>query len=162
MAEPKIHSTAEVHPTAQIGDGGVVWGGAYVGPNTVLGEFCSVGRCAEIGSSVVIGDRSRIGFGVFVPNLTRIGSCVFIGPGVIMTDDRYPRVNNPFYRGQPSVIEDYTVIGAGAVILPGVRICRGALVGAGSVVIHDVPAWTTVLGNPARFAHVRQESISEI
>lgn len=69
---------------------------------------------------------------------------------MICCDDKFPRVNNAAYHAQPPVIEDDASIGAGAVLLPGVRIGRGALVGAGAVVTHDVPAGAVVYGCPAR------------
>lgn len=145
-----IHPTAEVHETVALGEGSVVWGGACVMSGTTLGPRCSVGRLTEIGRGCEIGESTRIGYSVFIPNRTRIGRYVFIGPRVTMTDDKRPSVIKEFYRPAPPVIEDHAAIGAGAVILPGVRIGRGALVGAGAVVTKDVESWSVVAGNPAR------------
>jgi acetyltransferase-like isoleucine patch superfamily enzyme len=92
----------------------------------------------------------RIQHGAFLPNRARIGDRVFIGPNATFTDDRYPEVNNPRYKAEPPIVEDDVAIGAGAVILPGVRIGRGALIGAGAVVTKDVPPSAVVVGNPAR------------
>jgi acetyltransferase-like isoleucine patch superfamily enzyme len=75
---------------------------------------------------------------------------VFVGPSVICTDDKYPRVNNPNYQAAPPVIEDDVNIGAGAVILPGIRLGAGCTIGAGAVVTKDVPAGETWVGVPAR------------
>jgi acetyltransferase-like isoleucine patch superfamily enzyme len=74
-------------------------------------------------------------------------------------------VGNPHYVGKPPIVEDGASIGAGAVILPGIRIGKYAMVGAGAVVTKDVPDDTTVIGNPAqplyRAANVKgEENIS--
>ena len=79
-----------------------------------------------------------------------IGERVFIGPRVVMTDDKWPRAGNAAYEAQPPVIEDDAVVGAGAVLLPGVRIGRRAMVGAGAIVTKDVPAFAVVRCEPAR------------
>jgi len=150
-----IHPTAEVHETARLDDDVHVWGGACVMSGAKLGMHVSVGRGAEIGRGCTIGEGTRIGYGVFIPNLTVIGRQVFIGPNATLCDDKRPRVSNPDYRPQPPVLEDNCSIGAGAVILPDVRIGRGSMVGAGAVVTCDVQPWTTVAGNPAKITRRR-------
>ena len=97
-----------------------------------------------------MGDNVRIQHGAFIPNGTVIGHRVFIGPNVSLTDDRYPRAGNVDYVALPPILEDDCALGAGAIILPGVRVGKGAMVGAGAVVVDDVPAFTTVVGCPAR------------
>ena len=74
---------------------------------------------------------------------------VFIGHGVIFTNDRHPRAGNGDPTVEKTIVERGASIGSGAVILPGVTIGSGALVGAGSVVTKDVPPGCTVVGNPA-------------
>ncbi len=149
-----IHPLALVHETAQLGDDTVVWQFASVLAGVRTGPHCSIGANAEIGVSSILGESVRVGHGVFLPARSRVGDRVFLGPNVTVTDDRHPRVNNPHYHAEPPILEDDCAIGAGAVILPGVRIGRGALVGAGAVVTHDVGEYETWVGNPAR-ARVR-------
>ena len=144
-----IHPTALVHPTVVVGRGTVVWQHVHLMSGATLGSFCSVGGTTEIGRGCSIGSRTRIGYGVFLPSYTKVGEGVFIGPRVTMTDDKHPRVNNPHYKADPPVIEDYVNIGAGAVILPGVILRTGCTVGAGAVVTKDVAPWDTVVGCPA-------------
>lgn len=89
-----------------------------------------------------------------------IGDDVFIGPKVnliTINHDENPENRSATY-GRPIVIEDKVWIGINATILPGVRIGRGAIVGAGSVVTKDVPAMTVVAGNPARIIKKIEEN----
>jgi UDP-2-acetamido-3-amino-2,3-dideoxy-glucuronate N-acetyltransferase len=151
-----IHPTAVVHETAQLGPDTVVWQFAHVRAGVRGGRHCSIGGGAEIGVGCRLGDYVRVGFGVFLPSNTLVEDEVFIGPRVVMTDDRDPRVNNPGYRAEPPVLRRGCRIGAGAVLLPGVTIGAGALVGAGAVVTDDVPAGAVVVGNPARIQPSRE------
>jgi acetyltransferase-like isoleucine patch superfamily enzyme len=75
---------------------------------------------------------------------------VFIGPNVSFANDLYPRSGHRDFLRQNTLIGRGASIGAGAVILPGVRIGVGSMVGAGAVVTRDVPDGVTVVGNPAR------------
>lgn len=144
-----------VDVTAKLGENVTIWRFANVMADVVIGNNVSIGGCAEIGKGTTIGDGTRISYGVFLPYNSRVGKNVFIAPAVTFTDDRYPRANNIEYKAEPPVIEDGASIGAGAVILPGVRIGRNALVGAGSVVAQDVPEATVVRGEPARVLRKR-------
>ena len=157
----RIHAAAEVDQSARLGDGTVVWACANVMAGVVTGRECSIGFGAEIGRWSLLGDQVRIGYGVFLPSRTRVGDRVFIGPNVTMCDDRQPRVNNPDYNAEPPMIEDDAVIGAGAIILPGIRIGRGAMVGAGAVVTRDVALGMTVVGNPARVVGQSAERVEQ-
>jgi acetyltransferase-like isoleucine patch superfamily enzyme len=139
-----------IDPTARLGAGTVVWHFAVVLADVVTGSRCSIGSHVEIGRGTQIGDETRIGNGVFLPPNSRIGARVFIGPGVVCTDDKFPRVNNSEYDARPPQIEDDATIGAGAVLLPGIRIGARAFVAAGAIVTHDVAADEAVRCQPAR------------
>lgn len=138
-----------IDPTAQIGKGTTVWHFAVILADVVIGENCSIGSLAEIGKGCLIEEGTRISHGVFLPYHSRIGRGVFIGPNVTFTDDRYPIAGNAGYTALPPIVEDGASIGAGSVILPGVRIGAGALVGAGSVVTRDVESGSIVHGDRA-------------
>lgn len=99
---------------------------------------------------VRIGAGARLHGGCFVPEHSVIGEEAWLGPGVIVTNARYP--NRP---GAKASLEGVTVspgavVGAGAVLLPGITIGAGALVGAGAVVVRDVAEGERVVGNPGR------------
>jgi acetyltransferase-like isoleucine patch superfamily enzyme len=124
--------------------------GASIREDNVLGDDVSVGTNAVLEFGNRIGDRVRIHSGCFL-ELVTIEDDVFVGPNVVFTDDPHP-MNCPRYqdcRGGATV-RRLARIGANSTILPGVEIGEGALVGAGSVVVHDVPAGAVVAGSPAR------------
>lgn len=126
--------------------------GCSIGDGTRIGTFVEVTRGA------VIGARCKISSHTFICGGVTIEDEVFIGHGVMFTNDLYPRATNE--DGSPQTEADWTLletrvcrrasIGSSAVILPGLTIGEGAIVGAGSVVTRDVPAFSTVKGNPAR------------
>jgi maltose O-acetyltransferase len=111
---------------------------------------CSYGRNIHIGDRVFLNVLCTI----LDCNEVRIGNYVMIGPGVqIYTaahDLRAEARNQGWEVAKPIVIEDSVWLGGSAILLPGVRIGRNAVVGAGAVVSRDVPANTVVAGNPAR------------
>lgn len=146
-----IHTPSAVSPTVQIGGGTIVWHFAIVEDNVLIGAECVIGSNVFVGRNSILGDGVRIQHGAFIARGSRIGNRVFIGPNATLTDDKYPRAGQKeWYRPEPPVIEDGASIGAGAVILPGVRIGRRAMIGAGAVVTDHVPDEKTYIGVPAR------------
>ena len=144
---------AEIDATATWGEGTVIWHYSIILQEVRIGNHCSIGSRCEIGRGSRIGDYSRIGSGTFLPPNSVIGEYVFIGPNCTFTDDKTPRVpraNSAPYTPMPPVVEDGAAIGAGCVILPGMRIGRGARVAAGTVVTRDVEPGTMVCGEPGR------------
>jgi len=140
----------QIAPSAIVGQDTSIWQFASILQDVKIGNNCSIGACAEVGRASRIGNDTRIGHGVFLPPRSEIGNNVFIGPSVTFTDDKHPRAGNDDYEAQPPVVEDRASVGAGAVILPGVRIGYGAMVGAGAIVTRDVPANAVIYGSPAR------------
>lgn len=153
-----VHPTADVSPQAHIGKGTRIWNRAQVREGAVLGEQCNVGKDVYIDFDVHIGNRVKIQNSALIYHGAVIEDGVFIGPQACLTNDRYPRAINP--DGSLKGADDWEVgrtvvrygasIGAGAIIVTGVEIGRFAMVGAGAVVTHDVPAYGLVLGAPAR------------
>ena len=140
---------AQIHQTVQIEPGSVIWDFTIIGEKVVIGKDCVIGSHCYIGKGVQIGNGTHLQTGVFIPNNTIIGAKVFLGPSVVLCDDKHPSAGNANYKAEPPVLEDHTSIGARATILPGVKIGYGAIVGAGAVVTRDVESCVTVIGNPA-------------
>jgi len=156
----KIHPTADVSDLAQIGEGVRIWNHCQVREDARIGSGSILGKDSYVDFGVQIGENVKIQNGAFIYHGTTIESGVFVGPGVIFTNDKKPRAINP--DGSLKGNDDWEVgqtvvcygasVGAGSVILPGVRIGRFALIGAGAVVTRDVPDHALVIGNPARQA----------
>lgn len=153
-----IHPTAEVSPKAIIGEGTRIWHHAQVRDGAVIGHNCILGKGVFVDVNVRIGDNCKLQNGVYVYRGVTVEEGVFLGPHVMCLNDKNPRSVNPdksLKTDADWVISGSRIcmgaaIGGGAIILPGVDIGKWALVGAGSVVTCDVPDYGMVYGNPAQ------------
>ena len=127
--------------------GSKVWYPSNIYLTAKLGRHVSVGRFSEIGNEVVVGDYVRIGAMCFIPEGVVLEKNAWIGPRCAFTNDLYPP--SPRGKWQKTVVEEGAALGAGVTVVCGVRIGRGALVGAGSVVTKDIPANEIWAGVPA-------------
>jgi len=124
-----------------------------------IGDRTKVGPFVEIQKGVVVGSDCKISSHTFICEGVSIGRGVLIGHNVTFINDKYPRATNAAGALQtekdwtvvPTVVEDGASIGSSVTVLCGVTICRGAIVGAGSVVTKNVPENQIWIGNPARF-----------
>lgn len=136
--------------------GNIIGAGLQTGHHVVIRESNTIGDHVSIGTHTIvehhvsIGDHVRLHSRVFVPEYTTLEAGCWLGPGVMVTNARYPLSEGVKDRLEGAHIEAGAIIGANATLLPGIRIGANALVGAGSVVTHDVPAGAVVVGNPAR------------
>ena len=123
-----------------------------------IGDESRVGAFVEIQKGVVIGRRCKISSHSFLCEGVTIEDNVFIGHGVVFTNDKFPRATNPDGSPQseadwqviPTLVKGGASIGSNATIIAGVVIGENALVGAGAVVTRDVPDGAVVAGVPAR------------
>jgi len=156
---------AYIHPNAiaesrEIGEGTRVWAFAHILPGARIGKNCNIGDHCFVESGAVIGDNVTLKNGNMVWEGVQLGDGVFVGPNVFFTNDLHPRSPR-----LPEAHHRYTdknnwlvatevgrgaALGAGAVILAGVKIGEYATVGAGAVVIKPVASHALVVGNPAR------------
>lgn len=144
-----IHSSADVQAKI-IGNGTRIWQYVVVLPNAVIGEECNICSHCLIENDVILGKRVTVKSGVQLWDGIRIGDDVFIGPNVTFTNDKFPRSKQYPETFSTTEIDAGASIGANATILPGIKVGRQAMVGAGSVVTRSVPPNAIVIGNPAR------------
>jgi UDP-2-acetamido-3-amino-2,3-dideoxy-glucuronate N-acetyltransferase len=151
MADYFVHESSYVDEGAVIGTGSKVWHFSHVMPGAVIGENCNLGQ------NVVVMPRTRIGNNVKVQNNVSIyegvtlEDDVFCGPSCVFTNVMNPRSHvsrKAEYR--TTLVRRGATIGANATILCGVTLGRYAFIGAGAVITDDVPAYSLMVGVPAR------------
>lgn len=120
--------------------------------HTVFGNHIVVGSNTIIEGHVSVGDFVKIESNCFIPTHTTIGSRVFIGPGVVLTNDRYPQKMRDQYKPEGPILEDGVTLGGGVAVVPGVRIGKGSFVAAGAVVTKDIPPMSYVKGTPGEIS----------
>ncbi len=135
-----------------------------IGENSKIWHFCNLFECTignntqiasycEIRKGAVIGDCCRFQNYIIIGEYSKIGNNVYIGPGVIISNVKYPTARKAIEkRWSPEIVtvENDVVIASGAIILPGLRIGKNALVGAGSVVTKNIPDFAVCYGSPAK------------
>ena len=166
---PRSTAKQEELPPLELGAGTVVSTGAIVFAGTTIGARSIIGDQACVRERCHVGDDVVIGRGALVENDTTVGALskiqadayvtaystledgVFIAPRVITTNDNFMgRTERRHALRKGPTIRRGARVGAGAVLCPGVEIGEEAFVGAGAVVLGDVPARAVVVGNPAR------------
>ena len=147
--EPFIHETAIVENGARIGARTRVWHHAHIRADAVVGAGCNIGGSVFVGEGVVIGDGCKLINGAFLPAGVTLKDDVFVGPGVVFTNDLWPRAANPDWELVTTLVRRGASIGANATVICGRTIGRYATVGAGSVVTRTVEDHQLVVGNPA-------------
>lgn len=153
-----IHPFAEVHPSARLGPGTKVWRNAQVREGARLGRECVVSKDVYVGADVRVGSRVKIQNAALVYEGSVVADEVFIGPQVCLANDRRPRsttVRGTLRTGDEWKLEGVRLergasVGARSVVVPPITIGRFAMVGAGSVVTRDVKAFELVVGVPAK------------
>jgi len=133
-------------------NGIIVWPPADIHPGAEIGSNVTIGRYTNICGGIKIGKNTRIQGFCFIPDSVEIGENVFIGPNVVFTNIKYPQVRSDQMKERDGLtkLEWGVSIGAGAVICPGVKIGKRALVGAGAVVTKDVKPDSVMVGCPAK------------
>jgi UDP-2-acetamido-3-amino-2,3-dideoxy-glucuronate N-acetyltransferase len=154
----RVHATADLESDVSVGADTSIWHRAQVRTGATIGSECVIGRDVFIDEGVSIGDRVKIQNAALLYHGVTVEDGVFIGPGAILTNDRYPRAitstgelaRSDDWDVSPIIVRYGSSIGAGAVVVAGVEVGRFATVGAGGVVNRSVPNHALVAGSPAR------------
>ena len=144
------HETALVDSGARIGEGTRIWAFVNVQNGVLIGKNCNICDHCFIEKGVVVGDNVTVKNGVSVYDGVTLEDSVFVGPNATFVNDRRPRSRNPHWKLEKALVKKGATIGANATIMCGVTIGAYAIVGAGAVVVKDVPAHAILVGNPAR------------
>jgi UDP-2-acetamido-3-amino-2,3-dideoxy-glucuronate N-acetyltransferase len=146
------HPKALVAPGAKIGSGTRVWAFANIQKGAKIGKGCNICDSCFVERGAKVGDHVTLKNGVNVFEGITLEDDVFCGANTAFINDRYPRSHRQDkWILEKTVVKKGATIGSNAVILCGVTIGEYALIGAGSVVTRDVPAYAIVVGNPAKF-----------
>jgi acetyltransferase-like isoleucine patch superfamily enzyme len=145
-----IRSHTVIYAGNRIGRGFQTGHSTIIREDNEIGDNVSIGTHSVVEHHVTIGSNVRLHTRVFVPEYSVLEDGCWLGPGVMVTNARYPLSAGVKDRLAGAHIESGAIIGAHAVLLPGVRVGARALVGAGAVVTADVAPGAIVAGNPAR------------
>ena len=150
-AHYQAHPTVIIDEGYSIGSGTVIWHFSHVMQGATLGKNCSLGQNVVVSPGVVLGDGCRVQNNVSIYTGVHCAENVFLGPSCVFTNILNPRAfisrKEEFL---PTRIGCGASIGANATILCGISIGAYALIGAGTVVLSNVPDFALVVGNPAR------------
>ena len=146
----RIRSHTVVYAGSVIGDEFTTGHGALIRESNEIGDRVSIGSHSVIEHHVRLADDVRIHTGAFIPEYSVLDEGAWVGPHVVFTNAVYPLARNAKSTLRGPHLMPRSKIGANATLLPGVVIGADALVGAGSVVVRDVPDGAIVAGNPAR------------
>jgi len=147
------HESAYIDEPAEIGEGTKIWHFCHIQKNAAIGKNCVLGQNVNVANNVTIGNNCKIQNNVSVYEGVTLEDYVFCGPSVVFTNIlspkcKYPQAESKYYI--KTLVKEGASIGANATIVCGNTIGRHSLIGAGSVVIHDVPDYALVAGNPGK------------
>ena len=145
-----IRSHTVIYAGNRIGANFQTGHGVLVREENEIGDDVSIGSHSIVEHHVVIQNGARLHSNVFVPEYSLLEEGCWLGPNVVVTNARYPRSRNAKAELRGARIRRGAKVGANVTLLPGVTVGENALVGAGAVVVDDVPAGAVVAGNPAR------------
>ena len=148
-----VHESSFVDKGVQIGKGTRIWHFSHIQSGARIGAECILGQNVNVGNNVKVGNYCKIQNNVSIYEGVELQDYVFCGPSMIFTNIRLPRSEfpqqgNKYY--EKTLVKKSASIGANATIVCGITIGEYALIGSGSVVTKDVPAFALVIGNPGK------------
>lgn len=151
--EPKYfaHQSAYIDQGSIIGEGTKIWHFSHIMPNCIIGKNCNIGQNVVVSPNVILGDNVKVQNNVSIYEGVICEDDVFIGPSVVLTNVTNPRsAVNRKEEFKTTLIKKGASIGANATIICGNTLGSYCFVGAGAVVVKDVPDYAIVIGNPGR------------
>jgi len=145
-----VGTAAVVFAGARIADGAILGDQCFVRERSSVGEGSVIGRGSVVDNDVVVGARVRLQSNVYLTAFTTVEDDVFVGPGVVTTNDDTMARHAPGEPLRGALLRRACRIGGAAVLTPGVEVGEEAFVAAGALVTRDVPARAVVMGVPAR------------
>jgi len=146
-----IHETAVVDTGCEIGPGTKIWHFSHIIKGSKIGRDCNIGQNVMVGPDVIIGNKVKIQNNVSVYPGVTLEDGVFCGPSMVFTNVYNPRSLIPRKDEiRPTLVKEGATLGANSTIVCGHNIGRFAFVGAGAVVVDDVPDYALMLGNPSK------------
>jgi len=148
-----VHESSFVDKGVQIGKGTRIWHFSHIQSGARIGAECILGQNVNVGNNVKVGNYCKIQNNVSIYEGVELQDYVFCGPSMIFTNIHLPRSEFPqqgskYY--EKTLVKKSASIGANATIICGITIGEYALIGSGSVVTKDVPAFALVIGNPGK------------
>ncbi len=154
----QIHPTSEISSSVELGEGINIWHYSQVNDNCIIGDNVNIGRGVYIDSNVSIGANCKIQNNALIYGPSILEEGVFIGPGVIFTNDRFPRSINSDgtkktksdWKREGITVRAGASIGAGSVCIAPIEIGAWSVIASGSTVTKNIHAFSLVLGTPAK------------
>ncbi len=149
----KIHISAVVDEGATIGKGTAIWHFSHICSGAEIGQNCSLGQNVFVADNASLGNNVKVQNNVAIYDGIRVEDDVFLGPSCVLTNVTNPRSQvgrKSLY--EKTLIKRGATIGANATIVCGIILGRYCFVGAGSVIMKDIPDYGLVLGNPGKLS----------
>jgi UDP-2-acetamido-3-amino-2,3-dideoxy-glucuronate N-acetyltransferase len=146
-----VHESSYIDEEVEIGAGTKIWHFSHVLSGSRIGENCSIGQNVVIGPDVTIGNGCKIQNNISIYKGVTLEDEVFCGPSMVFTNVYNPRsAIRRMDELRPTLVRKGASIGANATLLCGITIGRYAFIGAGAVVLKDVPDYALIVGNPGK------------
>ncbi|WP_196895077.1 acyltransferase [Aureivirga marina] len=145
------HETAVIDEGCQIGENTKIWHFSHIMPNSVIGKKCNIGQNVVISPDVILGNNVKVQNNVSIYTGVKCDDDVFLGPSMVFTNVINPRsavVRRTEY--MQTLVKRGASIGANATIVCGNTLGKYCFIGAGAVVINDIPDYALVVGNPSK------------
>lgn len=145
------HETAVIDPGCKIGNGTKIWHFSHIMTGCTIGDSCNIGQNVVVSPDVVLGNNVKVQNNVSIYTGVICEDDVFLGPSMVFTNVINPRsaVNRKSEYAR-TLVKRGATIGANATIVCGITLGEFSFIGAGAVVIRDVPSFALVVGNPSK------------